>query len=240
MRFNGRAYNKAILKSMSAYVMQDDLLHAELTVAETLSYASELRLPQLTDEERTFREEEVLALMNIEHTKDVIIGDTRRKGISGGERKRVCIAVELLTRPKLFFWTSPPRAWTPPHRSRSSPRSRGSPTTASARWCPTILQPQKKIFDLFDNLILMKKGRIVYQGSCQKVLIFLASIGSPGTLAHRSVQSSSILICVRRRRGLRQERRQGGAWVWTCLWVRTKTSSPRSSRCGSGVSSSAS
>jgi hypothetical protein len=104
MRFNGRAYNKAILKSMSAYVMQDDLLHAELTVVETLSYASELRLPQLTDEERTFREEEVLALMNIEHTKDVIIGDTRRMGISGGERKRVCIAVELLTRPKLIFF----------------------------------------------------------------------------------------------------------------------------------------
>ena len=44
--------------------------------------------------------------MGIGHIQDVIIGDTRRKGISGGERKRVCVAIELLTAPKLLFLVS--------------------------------------------------------------------------------------------------------------------------------------
>ena len=80
-RLNGRQYTKSILKSMSAYVMQDDILHAELTVAETLSYAAELRLPaNFISKERIARVEEVINLMGIAEVKDVIIGDSRRKG----------------------------------------------------------------------------------------------------------------------------------------------------------------
>jgi ABC-type multidrug transport system fused ATPase/permease subunit len=60
MRLNGREYQKNALKAMSAYVLQDDLLHAELTVAETLSYAARLRLADVCDnEEQLFRVEEV-------------------------------------------------------------------------------------------------------------------------------------------------------------------------------------
>lgn len=57
------------------------MLHAELTVAETLSYAAKLRLPPTTtDEERTDREKEVLGFMGITHVAKVIVGDSRRKG----------------------------------------------------------------------------------------------------------------------------------------------------------------
>eukprot|EP00595_Chromulina_sp_UTEXLB2642_P001051 CAMPEP_0196767956 /NCGR_PEP_ID=MMETSP1095-20130614/42164_1 /TAXON_ID=96789 ORGANISM="Chromulina nebulosa, Strain UTEXLB2642" /NCGR_SAMPLE_ID=MMETSP1095 /ASSEMBLY_ACC=CAM_ASM_000446 /LENGTH=251 /DNA_ID=CAMNT_0042136855 /DNA_START=336 /DNA_END=1091 /DNA_ORIENTATION=- len=68
IRLNGREYTKTILKSMSAYVMQDDILHAELTVSETLSFAAELRLPPtITREERINRVEEVSLMMGIGH-----------------------------------------------------------------------------------------------------------------------------------------------------------------------------
>jgi ATP-binding cassette subfamily G (WHITE) protein 2 len=107
-RLNGREYSKSVLKAMSAYVMQDDLLHAELTVAETVSYAAKLRLAgKCTKAERIARENHVIELMGVGHVRDVIIGDTRRKGISGGERKRVCVAIELLTQPKLLFLDEP-------------------------------------------------------------------------------------------------------------------------------------
>jgi ATP-binding cassette subfamily G (WHITE) protein 2 len=107
-RLNGAKYSKHILKSMSAYVMQDDLLHAELTVFETLSYAANLRLPKgFSKDQRSDRVEEVLNLMGISYCKNVIIGDTRNKGISGGERKRVCVAIELLMKPKLVFLDEP-------------------------------------------------------------------------------------------------------------------------------------
>jgi len=104
IHLNGYEYNTGILKNMSAYVMQDDLLHAELTVRETIKYAADLRLAgQMDAVGREQRQTDVMNLMGIGHVADVIIGDTQRKGISGGERKRVCIAIELLTAPKLLF-----------------------------------------------------------------------------------------------------------------------------------------
>jgi ABC-type multidrug transport system ATPase subunit len=56
IHLNGHDYQRGVLKAMSAYVMQDDVLHAELTVEETLYYASQLRLPSaFSDEQRAHR-----------------------------------------------------------------------------------------------------------------------------------------------------------------------------------------
>jgi ATP-binding cassette subfamily G (WHITE) protein 2 len=57
--------------------------------------------------DREKRVDEVLLLMGIDYCRDVIVGDTRNKGISGGERKRLCVAMELLNRPKLLFLDEP-------------------------------------------------------------------------------------------------------------------------------------
>ena len=179
-RLNGAKYSKHILKSMSAYVMQDDLLHAELTVFETLSYAANLRLPKgFTKEQRADRVEEVLALMGISYCKEVIIGDTRRKGISGGERKRVCVAIELLTMPKLVFLDEPTSGLDSTTALAVCETLKTLSASGQCTVVCTIHQPQQKIFELFDNLILMKKGNIVYQGSCLKSIRFLENVGLP-------------------------------------------------------------
>ena len=179
LRLNGVDYTKRILKAVSAYVMQDDLLHAELTVFETLSYAAQLRLVDVSDDEREARVNDVMQMMGIEHCRNVIVGDTRRKGISGGERKRVCVAMELLRKPKLLFLDE---------------MTSGLDSSTSLKLCTTlkkladrgectvictIHQPQQKIFELFDNLILMKKGSIFYQGSAFKCIRYMESIGHP-------------------------------------------------------------
>lgn len=84
---NGKQYDKRKLKNFSAYLMQDDVLHPEFTVYETLWYAAFLRLGSaLTYEERSARIDNVMSILGIKHVKDVIVGDSRNKGISGGER----------------------------------------------------------------------------------------------------------------------------------------------------------
>lgn len=177
-RINGAKYSKHILKNMSAYVMQDDLLHAELTVFETLNYAANLRLPKgFSKEQRADRVEEVLELMGISYCKQVIIGDTRRKGISGGERKRVCVAVELLTMPKLVFLDEPTSGLDSTTALAVCETLKKLSTSGQCTVVCTIHQPQQKIFELFDNLILMKRGCIVYQGSCLKSIRFLENVG---------------------------------------------------------------
>ena len=105
---NGSEYNKHALKSMSCYVMQDDLVHPNFKVSEVLSFAAELRMSRtIGAAERNERVTYVMKLMGINHCRDVIVGDTRNKGISGGERKRLCIAMELLSKPSLLFLDEP-------------------------------------------------------------------------------------------------------------------------------------
>jgi ABC-type multidrug transport system ATPase subunit/pSer/pThr/pTyr-binding forkhead associated (FHA) protein len=81
------------------YVPQDDIIHRELTVAQAFDYAAQLRMPaDTTPEERRQRIQEVLDDLDLTPRRDVPIHK-----LSGGQRKRVSIGVELLTRPSLFF-----------------------------------------------------------------------------------------------------------------------------------------
>lgn len=75
-----------------------------LTVSETVLFAAKLRLPQTTpDREKHERVAELLELLGLSHVADNIIGKEGRRGISGGERKRVSIGVELITSPDVLF-----------------------------------------------------------------------------------------------------------------------------------------
>ena len=90
------------------YVLQDDLLNAHLTVEETLAYAAQLRLPRgLGEAEREARVEEVIAACELARCQGTVVGSPLRKGVSGGERKRLSVALELLCRPRLLFLDEP-------------------------------------------------------------------------------------------------------------------------------------
>ncbi|WP_448533097.1 FHA domain-containing protein [Parathermosynechococcus lividus] len=86
-------------RSEFAYVPQEDIVHKELTVAEALNFAAQLRMPaDVTPREREQRVVEVMAILGLSDRRDVPI-----KNLSGGQLKRVSIGVELLTKPSLFF-----------------------------------------------------------------------------------------------------------------------------------------
>jgi ATP-binding cassette, subfamily G (WHITE), member 2 len=127
--------------------------------------------------ERLSRVDEVLKTVGIDYCSDVIVGDTRHKGISGGERKRLCVAMELITRPKLLFLDEP----TSGLDSTTALALMGTLKDLSERGICTVVctihQPQTKIFNLLDNLLLMKKGEIIYQGSCAKAELYFAEAG---------------------------------------------------------------
>ena len=80
------------------FVTQDDLMWQALTVHQTLMYAAELRLPEaLSRAEKRERVERIIALLGLEKCRATPIGGAFQRGVSGGERKRTSIAVELLT-----------------------------------------------------------------------------------------------------------------------------------------------
>ena len=105
---NSEVVTRRLIKQVVGYVMQDDLIHSHLTVDETLEYTGLLRLPRImTPEDRLTRKMKVVRLMQLSHAYHTIVGDSRNKGLSGGERKRLCVGMELLLKPKLLFLDEP-------------------------------------------------------------------------------------------------------------------------------------
>jgi ATP-binding cassette subfamily G (WHITE) protein 2 len=176
MCLNGGPYNNAELKRMAGYVMQDDLLNGCLTVYETLMYTAKLRLPRtFTNEERKKRVDDVMNDMGITSVKNVIVGTTLKKGISGGERKRLCVGMQLLNRPQLLFLDEPTSGLDSVTaldliRTFHSLAHVNFPEKAVTIVC-SIHQPQSKIFNLFDSLILLKAGNVMYQGSRKEAMV---------------------------------------------------------------------
>ncbi|MFB7663147.1 FHA domain-containing protein [Kitasatospora sp. NPDC056138] len=105
VRYDGRDlyHDYAELRSRIGVVPQDDILHTQLTVRRALGYAAELRFPGDTAAaERAARVEEVIGELGLGKSADLVIAD-----LSGGQRKRVSVALELLTKPSLLFLDEP-------------------------------------------------------------------------------------------------------------------------------------
>ena len=105
MLFNGVQPTDKEVRSLCSYVTQDDgALLPYLTVRETLRFAAGLRLPRsMSKEEKVKRAEDVLLKMGLKDCADVLVGSELLKGISGGEKRRVSIAVQILTEPQILM-----------------------------------------------------------------------------------------------------------------------------------------
>ena len=178
LRLNGQKYSMHDLKMHAGYVMQDDLLNGNLTVLETLRYTAELRLPRsVAAEEREERVQAVMDQMGLTRVKDVIVGTPVKKGVSGGERKRLCVAMELLTRPLLLFLDEPTSGLDSVTALSLCRTLRDLANSRSCTVVCTIHQPQSKIFKLFQKLILLKAGNIVYHGPAENALHYFEGLG---------------------------------------------------------------
>lgn len=150
---------KHVLKFMfpvrDCHCGQDDMLNGNFTTFETLKYTADLRLDKiLTKDDKLMIIDEVMAQMGLTHARNTIVGTPIKKGISGGERKRLCVAMELITGPKLLFLDEPTSGL-----DSVTALSLCTKLKALAVDCTiinTIHQPQAKIFRLFDKLVLLK------------------------------------------------------------------------------------
>lgn len=96
------------LRGSIGYVPQDDILHAELTVREAIAYSARFRLPpDFSEEEIQRRVDQTIKDLNLDGVQNSIIGKPEKKVLSGGQRKRVNIALELVTDPALMFLDEP-------------------------------------------------------------------------------------------------------------------------------------
>eukprot|EP00026_Physarum_polycephalum_P002228 Phypoly_transcript_02233.p1 GENE.Phypoly_transcript_02233~~Phypoly_transcript_02233.p1 ORF type:complete len:928 (+),score=87.47 Phypoly_transcript_02233:85-2784(+) len=176
---NGQLRHKKTFKRLAGYVMQDDVFMGTLTVREYLTYVALLRLPsKMSNEQKMQRVDESLKELNIYHIRDTRIGTDTSRGISGGERKRLAIASELVVDPSILLLDEPTSGLDSYSASQLLQTLHKLAHGEKKRSIiMSIHQPRSDIFRLFDNLIVFAHGHAVYQGAASGALNYFASLG---------------------------------------------------------------
>ncbi|KAI9175841.1 hypothetical protein H9P43_006205 [Blastocladiella emersonii ATCC 22665] len=176
---NGQRAAGGEIKRVSGFVHQDDVLMGTQTVLEAITMSAQLRLPSgMSDAERQQRIDETITMLGLDKCKHSIVGTATAKGISGGERKRVCMARELVSNPPVFFLDEPSSgqdsytAWSVVRLLKKLAES-GRTVVA------TLHQPSSEIFHLVDDLCILSQGEVMYYGPAEESVPYFARAGYP-------------------------------------------------------------
>uniref|UniRef100_A0A672JSU7 ATP-binding cassette sub-family G member 8 n=1 Tax=Salarias fasciatus TaxID=181472 RepID=A0A672JSU7_SALFA len=176
---NGRPNTPQLVKKSIAHVRQDDRLLPHLTVRETLSFVAKLRLPtHFTQQQRDQRVDDVIAELRLRQCANTRVGNDFVRGVSGGERRRVSIAVQLLWNPGILILDEPTSgldSFTAHNLVLTLSRlARGNRLVLLS-----VHQPRSDIFQLFDLVVLLSSGSAVYCGPARDMVQYFTALGHP-------------------------------------------------------------
>ncbi|XP_059280463.1 ABC transporter G family member 25 [Lycium ferocissimum] len=173
---NNKKLNKQVLKR-TGFVTQDDVLYPHLTVRETLIFCALLRLPNsLNRKEKIAVTDSVITELGLNKCEDTIIGNSFIRGVSGGERKRVSIAHEMLINPSLLILDEPTSGLdaTAAYRLVST---LGSLAQKGKTVITSVHQPSSRVFQMFDSVLVLSEGRCLYFGKGNDAMNYFESVG---------------------------------------------------------------
>ncbi len=157
-------YNQK-LKGMMGYISQDDMLIEELTIHQNLYYNAKLCFAELQDREIRVKVKDILKSLGLWERKDMLVGNILNKKISGGQRKRLNIALELIREPSILFIDEPTSGLS----SRDSENVMDLLKELTYRGkliFAVIHQPSSDIYKLFDQVIILDEGgHTIYYGN---------------------------------------------------------------------------
>lgn len=173
---NSSKLNKPILRR-TGFVAQDDILYPHLTVRETLVFCSMLRLPRtLPRAAKVAAAESAIAELGLRKCEDTIIGNSFIRGVSGGERKRVSIAHEMLVDPALLILDEPTSGLdsTAAHRLVGT---LGSLAKKGKTVVTSVHQPSSRVYQMFDRVLVLSEGYCLYYGKGTDAMRYFESVG---------------------------------------------------------------
>ncbi|KAK0440521.1 P-loop containing nucleoside triphosphate hydrolase protein [Armillaria borealis] len=179
MTLNGVPAKPEVMSTLCSYVTQDDsALLPYLTVRETLQFAASLRLPSsLSKEEKRHRADEVMLKMGLKDCRHTLIGNELLKGISGGEKRRVSIAVQVLTEPQVLMLDEP-TSGLDAFTAASILDVLAQLAKEGRTIITTLHQSSSELYKRFGNVLLLAKGgRVAYSGPASEMLDYMSSVG---------------------------------------------------------------
>ncbi|XP_038720731.1 putative white-brown complex homolog protein 30 isoform X2 [Tripterygium wilfordii] len=175
---NGKSESILSYKKIIGFVPQDDIVHGNLTVEENLRFNARCRLSaDLPKADKVLVVERVIESLGLQAIRDSLVGTVEKRGISGGQRKRVNVGLEMVIEPSLLILDEP----TTGLDSASSQlllKALRREALEGVNVCMVLHQPSFALFKMFDDLILLAKGGFtVYHGSVKKVEEYFNGLG---------------------------------------------------------------
>jgi len=160
------------------FVRQESLFFSHLTVRETIELAAKMQLSGLKPSECHQAAEFLMTQMGLTKCADTIVGNEKSRGISGGEKKRLNIACELISAPSLVF-ADEPTTGLDSFQAEKVMESLKKLTEQGHTVVCTIHQPRSSIFSMMDDLVLLTEGEVVYSGPADQALQHFSTLGYP-------------------------------------------------------------
>ena len=175
--YNGTTIPPERMRKIVGFVFQDDVILETMTVKEAIDMSTRLRVNLPSIRRRQAVTERMLDLSQLHRAENVMIGSPDKKGISGGERKRTAMAMELVSNPSVLILDEPTsgldsyNAWRVVALLQRLAHKNGRTVVA------TLHQPSSEIFHMIDDLYVLHDGQLVYGGDAQELIPYFAEAG---------------------------------------------------------------
>lgn len=171
---NGKKREDINYSQLLAFVQQDDVLFQTFTVRECLRFAANMRLPSSVDKEE--RLDRLIVDLKLQKCSETKIGGGLVKGVSGGERKRTSIGVEIITNPALVFLDEPTTGLDS-YTATNVVELVSSLAKYGRTVICTIHQPNSEIYSMFDKLMIIANGKTLYFNEARLAKQYFSHLG---------------------------------------------------------------
>jgi ABC-type multidrug transport system ATPase subunit len=176
IQVNGEKRDEENFREHSAYVQQDDVLYAHQTVQETLLMAARLRLKGATVQQSESLVNTLIHQLGLVKARNTEVGSASVRGVSGGERKRTNLGIELIADPGVLFLDEP-TSGLDSFQAEAVVRVLSKLAQDGRTIFMSIHQPSSQIFAMFDRLMLLSEGYCLYYGPATEAVPYFGKLG---------------------------------------------------------------
>ncbi|CAI9766250.1 unnamed protein product [Fraxinus pennsylvanica] len=169
--------SQAQLRKICGFVAQDDTLLPLLTVKETLMFSAKFRLKEMSDRERVDRVEGLMQELGLFHVADSFVGDEENRGISGGEKKRVSIGVDMIHDPPILLLDEPTSGLDSTSALQVIVLLSSMAQAKQRIMVLSIHQPSYRILQYISKFLILSNGSVVHNGSLESLEETITRLG---------------------------------------------------------------